>query len=198
VLPRRTGEINELGIAFYDNIINTCIHYNLTPVATLYHFDMPAVLQNKYGGWLGEQIVDDFEEYARIVYSRFGDRVKHWFTINEREYSSRAQALQMLTYTVALVECAYHYPKTKGYFKNVLIPDVEQPFHCGRNILLAHARAYRLGKSIIPDSLITHKASGGYKIPLTNSTVDEQATQRAWDFEEGVRDYASLLLLIPC
>ena len=130
---------------------------------------MPALLQNKYGGWLGEEVVQDFTEYARVAYSRFGDRVKHWFTINE-----------------PIVICTQQYPMPDGYWRNFSIPKTHQQFVCGRNILLAHAQAYRLGKTIVPDSSITFKHNGGYKIPLTNSTADAEAVQRAWDFNEGV------------
>lgn len=97
LFPFGTGPVNELGIAHYNDIIDTCIQYNITPMATLYHWDMPALLQNQYGGWLGEQIVGDFTEYARIAYSRFGDRVKHWFTINERKRIRDTVSMTTLT-----------------------------------------------------------------------------------------------------
>jgi beta-glucosidase/6-phospho-beta-glucosidase/beta-galactosidase len=169
LFPFGSGPVNELGIAHYNDVIDTCIQYNITPMATLYHWDMPALLQNKYGGWLGDEVVGDFAEYARVAYGRFGDRVKHWFTINE-----------------PIVICTQQYPMPDGYWRNFSIPKIEQQFVCGRNILLAHAEAYRLGKSIIPDSSITFKHNGGYKIPLTNSSADAEAVQRAWDFNEGV------------
>jgi hypothetical protein len=169
LFPFGSGSVNELGIAHYNDVIDTCIQYNITPMATLHHWDMPALLQNKYGGWLGEEVVGDFREYARVAYGRFGDRVKHWFTINE-----------------PIVICTQQYPMPDGYWRNLSIPKIEQQFVCGRNILLAHAEAYRLGKSIIPDSSITFKHNGGYKIALTNSSADAEAVQRAWDFNEGV------------
>ncbi|KAH0029444.1 glycoside hydrolase, partial [Aureobasidium melanogenum] len=168
LFPFGTGPVNELGVAHYNDVINTCIQFNITPMATLYHWDMPALLQNKYGGWLGEEVVEDFTEYARVAYSRFGDRVKHWFTINE-----------------PIVICTQQYPMPDGYWRNFSIPKMNQQFVCGRNILLAHANAYRLGKTMLPDSSITFKHNGGYKIPLTNSSADAQAVQRAWDFNEG-------------
>ncbi|KAG9658315.1 glycoside hydrolase, partial [Aureobasidium melanogenum] len=168
LFPFGTGPVNELGIAHYNDVIDTCIQYNITPMATIYHWDMPALLQNKYGGWLGEEVVEDFTEYARVAYSRFGDRVKHWFTINE-----------------PIVICTQQYPMPDGYWRNFSIPKTNQQFVCGRNILLAHAQAYRLGKTLVPDSSITFKHNGGHKIPLTNSSADAEAVQRAWDFNEG-------------
>ena len=78
------------------------------------------------------------------------------------------------------------YPLPQGYFKNVSIPALQQPYYCGQNVLLAHSQAYHLGKSMMPNSTITFKNNGGYKIPLTNSSADAEAVQRAWDFNEGV------------
>lgn len=78
------------------------------------------------------------------------------------------------------------YPLPAQYFKNFSIPNKRQPFYCGQSVLLAHSQAYHIGKSIVgPNSSITYKNNGGYKIPLTNSTADADAVQRAWDFNEG-------------
>lgn len=84
IFPFGSGPVNEVAIAHYNDVINTCIQYNVTPMVTLYHWDLPLFLQNSYGGWLSENIVNDFVEYARVAFGRFGDRVQHWFTINER------------------------------------------------------------------------------------------------------------------
>lgn len=85
IYPFGKGPVNEEGIAHYDDLINTCLEYDIIPMATLYHWDTPLVLQDTYGGWLSENIVNDFVEYARSMYGRYGDRVKYWFTVNERK-----------------------------------------------------------------------------------------------------------------
>ena len=85
ILPWGRGQVNELAIAHYNDLINTCIEYNVIPMVTLYHWDTPLYLQDTYGGWLSEKIVPDFVEYARIAYTAFGDRVQYWFTVNERK-----------------------------------------------------------------------------------------------------------------
>jgi beta-glucosidase len=64
------------------------------------------------------------------------------------------------------------------------IPPVQQKYYCGQSTLLGHSQAYRLGKSM-NISMISFKTNSGYKIPLTNSSADAQATQRSWDFNEG-------------
>lgn len=78
---------------------------------------------------------------------------------------------------------AIQYPK--NYFTGTTIPPKEQQFFCGHHVLLAHAKAYHLGKSLNLTGPISFKTNGGYKIPLTASTDDALATQRAWDFNEG-------------
>ena len=85
ILPFGRGPVNHLAIAHYNDVIDTCIQYNITPIVTLYHWDTPLALQDKYGGWLSEEIVGDFVEYSRIAFSAFGDRVKWWYTVNERK-----------------------------------------------------------------------------------------------------------------
>jgi beta-glucosidase/6-phospho-beta-glucosidase/beta-galactosidase len=168
IFPYGRGLINEQALAHYDDVINTCIKYNVTPAVTLYHWDTPLYLQNLYGGWLSEDIVDDFVEYARVVFTRYSNRVGYWFTVNE-----------------PLVFCNT-YPLPDGYFKKTSIPTKQQPFFCAQSVLLAHAKAYHLGKSLGLKGPISFKTNGGYKIPLTNSSEDALAVQRAWDFNEGL------------
>lgn len=168
IYPFGSGPINQAGIDHYNDVINTCIEYNITPVATLYHWDTPLLLQEKYGGWLSEDIVADFTAYAKTSYEAFGDRVKTWFTVNE-----------------PIVFCG-QYPLPAQYFKNFTIPYKQQPYFCGRNVVLAHAYAYRLAKEVLGnDTLVTFKNNGGLKIPLTDSAEDAQAVQRAYDYNEG-------------
>ena len=65
------------------------------------------------------------------------------------------------------------------------IPAKQQPYFCGQNVLLAHSQVYHLGKSMGIQGTISFKTNGGYKIPLTDSSDDAIAVQRAWDFAEG-------------
>ncbi|KAF2765140.1 glycoside hydrolase [Teratosphaeria nubilosa] len=168
IIPYGRGEVNQVAIDYYNDVINTCLHYNVTPMVTLYHWDTPLFLQNSYGGWLGEQMVDDFLAYATVAFDAFGDRVKYWFTVNEPKHFCGG------------------FPQSAGYFKTFDIPDSHQPFYCSTHVVLAHAKAYHLGKRMLGnDSIISYKNNGGFKVPLTNSTDDKHATQIAWDYAEG-------------
>ncbi|QBO37001.1 glycoside hydrolase family 1 protein [Periweissella cryptocerci] len=83
ILPEGTGEINEAGIKFYDDLINELLANDIEPVITVFHFDLPAALNEK-GGWQNRETITAFREYCHILFERFGDRVKYWLTINEQ------------------------------------------------------------------------------------------------------------------
>ena len=82
VIPDGSGKINEKGLAFYDKLIDGLLERNISPVLTMYHWDLPSALETK-GGWLWEGIADTFGEYAELLASRFADRVDMWATLNE-------------------------------------------------------------------------------------------------------------------
>jgi beta-glucosidase len=82
VLPEGTGRINEAGLAFYERLVDTLIANGIEPLCTLYHWDMPAALDDR-GGWLNRDSADWFADYARIMFERLDGRVKKWVTLNE-------------------------------------------------------------------------------------------------------------------
>lgn len=82
ILPRGFGEINEAGIAFYNQVIDKCLSLNIVPWITLYHWDLPQGLED-LGGWKNRKILEWFESYATICAKAFGDRVKKWIILNE-------------------------------------------------------------------------------------------------------------------
>ena len=83
ILPEGTGEVNQKGIDFYNNVINECLKYGIEPIVTMFHFDMPAALDER-GSWGNRESVDWFVNFAKVMYENFGDRVKYWLTINEQ------------------------------------------------------------------------------------------------------------------
>ncbi len=83
ILPQGTGEVNPEGIEFYSNVIDECKKYNIEPIVTMFHFDLPDVL-DKAGSWSRRESVDEFVNFAKILFENYGDRVKYWLTINEQ------------------------------------------------------------------------------------------------------------------
>ena len=82
VLPEGTGTINARGLDFYDRLVDTLLASGITPLVTLYHWDLPLALHER-GGWLNRDTALAFADYAEVVARRLGDRVDWWLTHNE-------------------------------------------------------------------------------------------------------------------
>lgn len=82
LLPYGTKHINQRGIDFYDRVIDKTLESGMQPWVTLYHWDLPQILEDK-GGWTNRDIVNWFGEYAALCGEKFGDRVKNWMVLNE-------------------------------------------------------------------------------------------------------------------
>jgi len=74
---------NEEGLQFYDNVFNELAKYNIEPLVTLSHYEMPAALVKKYNGWIDRKVVNMFTKYAETVFKRYRNKVKYWLTFNE-------------------------------------------------------------------------------------------------------------------
>jgi 6-phospho-beta-glucosidase len=86
VLPDGRGQPNEAGLRFYDELIDALLAAGITPILTIYHWDLPQALQDAYGGWESREVIADFDAYCRLLFARYGDRVSHWVSLNEQNY----------------------------------------------------------------------------------------------------------------
>nr|MBP7620057.1 beta-glucosidase [Gemmatimonadales bacterium] len=82
VLPTGRGAVNRKGLGFYDRLVDELLANGIAPVATLYHWDLPAALDEQ-GGWLNRDIAPWFAEYTHVVVEALADRVAMWTTLNE-------------------------------------------------------------------------------------------------------------------
>lgn len=134
VLPDGTGDINQQGLDFYDRLVDELLAAGITPYLTLHHWDTPAALHDRYGGWADRRCVDAFVDYASIVAGRLGDRVKHWITVNEPRV------------TVQL-----------GYQTGEFAPghtDVAESLAVGHHLLLGHGQATQALRAAVPGAII--------------------------------------------
>jgi beta-glucosidase len=83
IFPEGAGQPNPKGLDFYNRLVDELLHAGIEPFATLYHWDLPQTLQDKYGGWQSKDTAKVFADYAGYMAEQLGDRVKHYFTINE-------------------------------------------------------------------------------------------------------------------
>ena len=123
IIPDGDGQINQKGLDFYNAIIDECLKYGIVPFVTLYHWDMPQVMQEK-GGWLNKETIDAFEKYANACFKAFGDRVKHWITFNE---------------TIVFTSGGY----LKGCHPPGIQKDPKKYFDSIHNVMVAHAKCVK-------------------------------------------------------
>jgi beta-glucosidase len=83
VQPLGSGAVNSNGLAFYERLVDGLLERGIQPYATLYHWDLPAELQRRDGGWLARDTAHRFADYAGIVAHRLGDRIVSYATHNE-------------------------------------------------------------------------------------------------------------------
>lgn len=94
VLPEGRGRPNERGLDYYDRLVDALLAKGIQPWVTLFHWDTPQALEDRYGGWCSREIVGDFGEFAALMGKRLSDRVKNFFTINEfMNFTDRAYHL---------------------------------------------------------------------------------------------------------
>jgi beta-glucosidase len=157
VLPAGRGAVNAAGLGFYDRLVDELLGAGIEPLVTLYHWDLPAVLDEQ-GGWLNPDIAHWFSEFAATVFRRLDGRVKKWVTINEPWVVSDG-----------------------GYLRGALAPGhrtrIEAPI-VTHNLLRAHGAAvqtYRaIGKHEI--GLVVNLEP---KYPASSSAADQAATAHA-------------------
>lgn len=158
--------VNQKGIDHYRNFINKLKENDIEPMVTLYHWDLPQALQDDYQGWLGDQIVADFEDYARLCYDKFGDLVTYWITINEPQVVS-----------------------DEGYGWAEMAPGIEnEQFNARHNTLRAHARAYNVYNEEFrqtQNGQVGLTMNSDWYEGLTDSEDDAEAGQMQLDLQLG-------------
>lgn len=167
ILPTgRVDNINQEGIDYYNDLIDCLIQNNITPSITLYCWDYPMTLYREYEGWLSQKSHDDFLDYAELCFDMFGDRVKKWITINE-------------PWVIAILGHALgtHAP---GHKDN---PGIE-PYIVMHNIILAHAKVYRLYKAKY-EGIISITNCGTWWHPDSRNEKDILAAKRGMAFTLG-------------
>ena len=160
VIPDGDGAVNEAGLRFYDELVDELLLKGIEPLPTLYHWDLPAALQDK-GGWLNRDIVAAFGRYAEIVASHFKGRIRRFMTINE------AQCVTILGYGSGI-----HAPGWKlGEEK------IARVFHI---LALSHSEAQRRIKAVCgADTPVGVVPCGRLCYPAEDTPENREAAYRA-------------------
>lgn len=156
ILPDGSGKANAKGIEFYQRVIDECLSLGLTPFVTLYHWDLPQVLQAE-GGWESPLINRWFRHYAKVCAKNFGS-VKHWLVLNE------PSGFTTLGHMLGI-----HAPgrrSLEGFLKSV------------HHAALAQADGGRMLRQYIPDAIIGTSFSCSEVIPFSDTPADLAAARR--------------------
>lgn len=162
IYPEGTGEVNEAGLQFYDNLINELLAHGIEPVLTLYHWDVPQALQEKYGAWESREIIEDFNEYCITLYKRFGDRVKYWISLNEQNHNTNLAFMQAL-----------HPPGVR---------DRKRFYNANHIMFLANAKVIDSFRKYVPDGKIGPSFAYTPSYPATSSPKDMLSFENAEEF----------------
>ncbi|XP_008229698.1 PREDICTED: beta-glucosidase 12-like [Prunus mume] len=175
-----SGGVNKEGIKYYNNLINDLLRNGLTPFVTLFHWDLPQTLEDEYGGFLSPHIVNHFQDYAELCYKEFGDRVKHWITLNEPyTFSNFGYA----TGTHAPGRCStWQQLNCTGGDSSI------EPYLVAHHLLLAHAAVVKLYKNKYQASqngVVGITLVSNWFEPLSEEKENKNAALRALDFMFG-------------
>ncbi|MCB1122911.1 MAG: family 1 glycosylhydrolase, partial [Verrucomicrobiae bacterium] len=131
VIPEGIGPINSKGLDFYNRLADELLAQDIEPYVTLFHWDLPQALEDKIGGWRSRAIADHFADYATVVGKALGDRVKHFFTINE-------------------FQCFTDLGYGEGVFAPGLTCDRQTVNQARHNAMLAHGKAVQALRNVCP------------------------------------------------
>jgi len=162
ILPAGQGSINKAGLDFYDRVVDGALDRGIEPWITMYHWDLPQALQ-ELGGWTNRAIVEWFEEYAHVLTTRLGDRVKHWMTVNEPLCSAWI-----------------------GYLYGDMAPgitDLRAALNASHHLLMSHGAATHVTRSNVKHAKVGVVINVTPAVPATNSDSDRHAAYLADGFD---------------
>ena len=162
VIPDGVGKINEMGLDFYDRLIDSLLEREIAPWLTMYHWDLPEALQLR-GGWNNREILEWFGAYAEVLTSRFGDRVKNWMTLNEPLCSAWL-----------------------GHLYGDMAPgikDLQTALNVSHNLLMSHGLACQVIRSNVSEANVGIVINVTPAVPATDSQEDSNAAQLVDGFD---------------
>lgn len=166
ILPDGTGTVNDKGIDFYKRLLDCLGKHGITPWITLFHWDSPYALEEKYGSWQSRQMAYDFADYCSVVVKALGDRAKHWWTVNE------ISCFTGFGYSTG--EPPIHAPGTIVETEK----QVQQTIH---HALLAHGLGAQAIRANTPQPCSVGVVDNTFNlVPLTETEADIEAAKKAF------------------
>lgn len=174
-------EPNEEGLKFYDDVFDELLKYDIEPIITLSHFEMPLHLAREYGGFRNRKVALFFEKFAEVCFTRYKDKVKYWMTFNEiNNKMDVSNPLFLWTNSGVLLD-----PNENA---------MEVMYQTGHHELLASALAVAKGKAINPDfeigAMVSHVPIYPYSSHPEDILLAETSMRQRYFFPDvQVRGY---------
>lgn len=154
-------EPNEEGLQFYENVIDELLKYNIEPIVTINHFDVPKTLIDNYGSWKSREMIALFEKYATVLFKRFKGKVKYWISVNE-------------------INMLFHLPfMGAGIYLEEGENREQVLYKAAHHELVASARATKALKEIDSDAQMGCMIAAGDYYPYSANPKDIRAAQLA-------------------
>ncbi|MBF4693325.1 6-phospho-beta-glucosidase [Fusibacter ferrireducens] len=162
IFPNGDEEMpNEKGLEFYDRLFDECLKYGIEPVVTISHFDMPIHLIQKYGAWSNRRTIDFYLNYCKVLFERYGQKIKYWITFNE---------INMIT----------HIPFFGGGVTVGADENANQvTYQAAHHQLVASALATKMAKGINPEIQVGCMLAAGSFYPYSCAPEDVWAATEA-------------------
>lgn len=160
------AEPNEEGLKFYDDLFDECLKYDIQPVVTLSHFEIPLHLVQEYGGWRDRKLIKFFVHFADVCFKRYHNKVKYWMTFNEINNQTDFEA-------------AGHLYTDSGIVPEEGEDNEKLMYQAAHYELVASAQAVKLGHQLDPDLQIGSMIAMCPIYPLTSKPEDILFAQRA-------------------
>ncbi|MCX6896646.1 MAG: GH1 family beta-glucosidase [Verrucomicrobia bacterium] len=166
IVPDGRGAVNEKGVDFYRRLADALLKHGITPHATLFHWDSPQALEDRYGSWRSREMAKDFADYCTATVQRLGDRITHWMTLNE---------IPCFTYL------GYGVEKMPFFAPGTIVKTKQEVLQTVHHALLAHGLGCQAIRAAAPKTCrITAVANFDAVIPVTETAEDIAAAKRAF------------------
>lgn len=172
---------NRKGIEFYRNVFKECKKYNIEPLVTISHYEMPFSLSKRYDGWLSRKCIEFYLRYCETIFKEYKGLVKYWLTFNEIN-SAILNGNGM--FSAGILSCSAKdmgaglLENTDEYVKDALKSDTQKQYQALHHQLVASAAATKLAHEISEDYQVGCMTAGICQYPLTCNPDDMLLIQK--------------------
>ena len=161
IQPSGAGKPNQKGLDYYKRLVDALLASGIRPFPTLYHWDLPQVLEDQ-GGWPNRELAGRFGDYAGIVARALADRISVWSIFNEPN--------------VFVFDGYYHGEHAPGRTSR------EDALHATHVVNMAQGQAFRAIKAVNSKLQVGSAHNFGYMQPASQKPEDIAAAERRFIF----------------